>query len=83
MTKKITGYQERKAAGLCVRTGCEEKPEKNADGSYDVYFAPKPPEGKEGNWLQTIPVKSWSRSCVCTGRWSHGSTKPGGPARLG
>jgi hypothetical protein len=33
--------------------------EKNADGSYDVYFAPKPPEGKEGNWLQTIPVKSW------------------------
>jgi len=31
----------------------------NADGSYDIYFAPKPPEGKEGNWLQTIPGKSW------------------------
>ncbi len=26
---------------------------KNADGSYDVYFAPKAPEGEEGNWLQT------------------------------
>ena len=33
--------------------------QKNADGSYDVYFAPKAPEGKESNWLQTIPGKSW------------------------
>ena len=33
--------------------------EKNTDGSYDVYFAPKPPAGKEGNWLQTVPGKSW------------------------
>jgi hypothetical protein len=32
---------------------------KNADGSYDIYFGPKPPKGKEGNWLQTIPGKSW------------------------
>lgn len=32
---------------------------KNADGSMDVYFAPKAPEGFEGNWLQTIPGKSW------------------------
>jgi len=32
---------------------------RNADGSYDVYFAPKAPEGKEGNWLQTVPGKSW------------------------
>ena len=29
----------------------------NEDGSYDVYFAPTRPEGK--NWLQTIPGKSW------------------------
>lgn len=33
--------------------------QKNADGSYDVYFAPEAPLGKEGNWLQTIPGKSW------------------------
>jgi hypothetical protein len=33
--------------------------QKNADGSYDVYFAPEAPEGKEGNWLQTVPGKSW------------------------
>jgi hypothetical protein len=31
----------------------------NADGSYDIYFAPEAPEGKEGNWLQTVPGKSW------------------------
>jgi len=33
--------------------------QKNADGSFDVYFAPKAPAGKEGNWLQTLPGKSW------------------------
>ena len=31
----------------------------NKDGSYDVYFGPKAPEGKEKNWLETIPGKSW------------------------
>jgi len=33
--------------------------EKNADGSMDIYFAPEAPEGKENNWLQTVPGKSW------------------------
>ncbi|WP_429258215.1 DUF1254 domain-containing protein [Paraburkholderia sp. GAS334] len=32
---------------------------KNADGSVDLYFGPKAPAGKEGNWIQTIPGKSW------------------------
>ncbi len=32
---------------------------KNADGSYDIYFAPEAPKGQESNWLQTIPGKSW------------------------
>jgi hypothetical protein len=31
----------------------------NVDGSYDLYFAPQAPAGKEGNWVQTIPGKSW------------------------
>ncbi len=32
----------------------------NADGSYDVIFAPKLPEGvDERNWIQSIPEKSW------------------------
>lgn len=31
----------------------------NEDGSYDVYFGPEAPSGYEGNWLQTIPGKSF------------------------
>jgi len=31
----------------------------NADGSVDLYFGPKAPAGKEANWVQTIPGKSW------------------------
>ncbi len=33
--------------------------EQNADGSFDIYFAPEAPKGKESNWIQTIPAKSW------------------------
>jgi len=33
--------------------------QQNSDGSYDVYFAPEAPAGKESNWLQTVPGKSW------------------------
>ena len=32
---------------------------KNADGSYDIYFGPKAPEGFENNWLETVPDKGW------------------------
>jgi len=33
---------------------------KNADGSVDLYFAPKVPAGKpSSNWIQTIPGKGW------------------------
>lgn len=31
----------------------------NADGSIDLFFGPKPPEGKEANWMQTVPGKGW------------------------
>jgi len=31
----------------------------NADGSYDIYFGPKPPAGFENNWLETVPGKGW------------------------
>ena len=33
--------------------------ESNADGSVDVYFGPKAPQGKESNWIETVPGKSW------------------------
>ena len=32
----------------------------NDDTSVDVYFGPKPPKGKESNWVQTIPGKGWN-----------------------
>ncbi len=31
----------------------------NPDSSVDVYFGPKAPDGKEGNWVQTVPGKGW------------------------
>ena len=30
---------------------------KNADGSVDIYFGPKAPDGQESNWLQTDPKR--------------------------
>ncbi|WP_172979802.1 DUF1254 domain-containing protein [Agromyces agglutinans] len=35
------------------------KVQANDDGSYDLYFGPTPPEGKESNWVETIPGKAW------------------------
>jgi hypothetical protein len=32
---------------------------KDSDGSYEIYFGPKPPKGYENNWLESIPGKSW------------------------
>jgi hypothetical protein len=32
----------------------------NKDGTYTVWFGPKAPKGKEGNWVQTIPGKSYN-----------------------
>jgi hypothetical protein len=34
-------------------------PKKNADGSVDVYFGPKMPEGQEKNWIQTAAGHGW------------------------
>jgi hypothetical protein len=36
-----------------------DAPEQNGDGSYDLYFGPAAPAGKENNWVQTIPGKGW------------------------
>jgi hypothetical protein len=32
----------------------------NNDGSYTMWFCPKAPEGHEGNWIQTMPGKSYN-----------------------
>lgn len=31
----------------------------NEDGSVDLYFGPKAPEGMESNWRETVPGKGW------------------------
>jgi hypothetical protein len=36
-----------------------DNPKANSDGSYDIYFGPKAPDGLENNWVQTIPDKGW------------------------
>ncbi|MBK5101208.1 MAG: DUF1254 domain-containing protein [Desulfobacteraceae bacterium] len=33
---------------------------RNEDGSYDVFFGPEAPEGKENNWVQTVAGKGWN-----------------------
>ena len=47
---------EQKRSALSSR---QEELVKNDDGSYDLYFGPKAPEGKESNWVQTIPGQGW------------------------
>jgi len=42
----------------------------NPDKSVDIYFGPKAPPGKENNWIQTIPGKSW-----CAGFRLYGPEK--------
>ena len=52
----------------------------NADGSVDVYFGPKAPAGKEGNWAQTIPGKGWNTLLRLYGPlepWFNKTWRPG------
>jgi len=52
----------------------------NADGSIDLYFGPKAPEGKEQNWIETVPKKSWFPILRLYGPlepWFDKSWKPG------
>ncbi|MEP2029249.1 MAG: DUF1254 domain-containing protein [Paracoccaceae bacterium] len=54
--------------------------ETNEDGSFDIYFSPEAPKGKEGNWLQTIPGKSWWLALRIYGPekpWIDQSWRPG------
>lgn len=32
---------------------------KNADGTVDIYFGPRPPAGQASNWLYTQPGEKW------------------------
>ena len=49
----------------------------NDDGSYDLYFGPKAPAGKDTNWVETIPGKSWFQLFGSTVRCNRGLIRRG------
>ena len=52
----------------------------NADGSIDVYYGPKAPQGKENNWVQTVPGRGWNVVLRMYGAfepWFDQSWRPG------
>jgi hypothetical protein len=52
----------------------------NGDGSVTVWFAPEPPLGREGNWVQTWPGKGWNvllRLYAPLEPWFDKTWKPG------
>ena len=68
---------DQKFAGL-DSTNPSVKP--NADGSFTMWFGPKPPTGHEGNWNQTMPAKSYNVLLRLYGPlqpWFDKSWKPG------
>jgi hypothetical protein len=60
----VTLYEAENGSGLAngqpfPSLGSKDKPAQNGDGSTDVYLGPKAPEGKEGNWLATVPGRGY------------------------
>lgn len=52
----------------------------NEDGSYTIWFGPKAPKGKEGNWIQTIPGNGYGVLIRLYGPlepWFEKTWKPG------
>lgn len=56
MTRSMVATDTNKAA---LSSLDDASLQKNADGSIDIYFGPQAPQGKEGNWIKTIPGKGW------------------------
>jgi hypothetical protein len=60
----VTAYDRRTHAlikGMSRASRSSQIPEmqKNADGSMDIYFAAKPPQGRESNWVPTDPARQF------------------------
>jgi len=60
----LTLYEAENASGLAngqpfPSLGSRDKPVENAGGSTDLYLGPKPPDGKAGNWLATVPGRGY------------------------
>ena len=46
-------------SGGKITVGSLGEPEVNPDGSVDIHFGPKAPEGPRGNWIKTDPAKGF------------------------
>ena len=60
----VTLYEAENASGLAngqpfPSLGLRDKPAQNADGSIDLYLGPKAPDGKQSNWLATVPGRGY------------------------
>ena len=60
----LTLYEAENASGYAngqpfPSLGSRDKPERNADGSTDLYIGPQAPAGKERNWMRTVPGKGF------------------------
>jgi hypothetical protein len=54
-TRSMVQTDQKQPSVSSMNTGVKT----NADGSVDVFFGPKAPEGYENNWIQTLPGKGW------------------------
>lgn len=60
-------------------------PHVNDDGLVDIGFGPEAPEGREPNWVQTVPGPTWNailRLCGPLEPWSDPSWRAGQIARI-
>jgi hypothetical protein len=61
----LTLYEAENASGLATAArrfpslGSRDKPTQNTNGTIDLYIGPKPPAGKEANWLATAPGRGF------------------------
>jgi hypothetical protein len=60
----LTLYEAENASGLAnsqpfPSLGSRDNPVLNVDGSTDLYLGPEAPQGKEQNWLATVPGKGY------------------------
>jgi hypothetical protein len=61
----LTLYEAENASSLATEArrypslGSRDKPVQNSDGTIDLCVDPKPPAGKEANWLATAPGRGF------------------------
>jgi len=58
-SKHLSAAAERERRSTFSVSSVFEKFQAKPDRSTDLYFGPKAPAGKEGQWIKTIPGKGW------------------------